>query len=285
MKAPAFAYAKPRSLEEACALLEEHGDKARILAGGQSLVPMLNLRVSAPELLVDITGIEGLAGIAVGADKLCIGALTRHREIEQSAEIARHCPLLAQAAPHVAHVAIRNSGTFGGSIALADPAAEWPACSLALDATILLRSKAGERRVPARDFFKGLFATDLNAAEVVTAIEIPLAPRHRSVFLELSRRRGDYGLVGIAAMAMVEDGRLFDLRLAYLGGGDRPLLARAAMKAAEGKPPTTDLGDLAKELAMDLAPLADLENTVATKLHLANVLTRRALAALAAPAN
>ena len=279
MKAPAFAYAKPRTIEEACTLLHENGEKARVLAGGQSLVPMLNLRVASPELLVDITGIDGLAGIAVTDGTLRIGALTPHREVEHSAEVAKHCPLLTQAAPHIAHVAIRNSGTFGGSIALADPAAEWPACCLALDATIVIRSRTGERRKVAREFFKGLFATDLKAGEIVTAVEIPLAPRHRSVFLELSRRQGDYGLVGVAAMARVEDGRLSDLRIAYLGGGDRPLLAVNAMKAAEGKKPLTDL---TAELARDLSPMADLENTTATKLHLANVIGRRALAALAA---
>ena len=140
MKAPAFAYAKPRSIEEACKLLQENGDKARVLAGGQSLVPMLNLRVASPELLVDITGIGGLAGISVTGATLRIGALTPHRVVEQSAEVEKHCPLLTQAAPHIAHVAIRNSGTFGGSIALADPAAEWPACCLALDASIVIRS-------------------------------------------------------------------------------------------------------------------------------------------------
>jgi carbon-monoxide dehydrogenase medium subunit len=279
LKAPAFAYAKPRSIEEACKLLQDNGDKARVLAGGQSLVPMLNLRVASPELLVDITGIDGLAGISVAGGTLRIGALTPHREVEQSAEVAKHCPLLTQAAPHIAHVAIRNSGTFGGSIALADPAAEWPACCLALDAAIVIRSKAGERRKAAREFFKGLFATDLKAGEIITAIEIPLAPKHRSVFLELSRRQGDYALVGVAAMARVEDGRLFDVRIAYLGGGDRPLLAANAMKAAEGKKPLTDLS---AELAKDLSPMADLENTAATKLHLANVIGRRALAALAA---
>ncbi len=279
MKAPAFAYARPRSLEEAFALLEEHGENARVLAGGQSLVPMLNLRLAAPGILVDITGIEGLAGISVGEGKLRIGALTRHREIEHSADIAKHCPLLAQAAPHIAHVAIRNRGTFGGSIALGDPATEWPACCLALDACVVLVSKAGERRVAARDFFKGLLATDLKPAELVWAVEIPLYPAHRSVFLELSRRRGDYALVGIAAMARLEGGRLQDVRLAYLGGGDRPLLAHGAMRAAEGKPP---VADLSAELAADLSPLADIENTARTKLHLANVLARRALAALAA---
>lgn len=279
MKAPAFAYAKPRSLAEACALLDERGEGARVLAGGQSLVPMLNLRVAAPELLVDITGIESLCGISVTAEKLSIGALTSHREVEHSAEVARHAPLLTQAAPHIAHVAIRNSGTFGGSIALADPAAEWPACCLALDATIETISKAGKRRIPAREFFKGLFSTDLKPGELVTGVEIPLTPGHRSVFLELSRRRGDYAIVGVAAMAKVERGALHDVRLAYLGGGDRPILARSAMKSAEGKPP---LADLSAELAKDLSPMADLDHTAGTKLHLANVLARRALAALAA---
>lgn len=279
MKAPAFAYAKPRTLAQAFELLAKHGDAARVIAGGQSLVAMLNLRLATPEILVDITGIEALEGISVSDGTLYIGALTRHRAIEQSAEIAKHCPLLAQAAPHIAHIAIRNSGTLGGSLALADPAAEWPACCLALDATLRLVSANGERRVPARDFFKGLYATALAPAELIAGIEIPLLPRHRSVFLELSRRRGDYAIVGVAAVARTEAGRLHDVRLAYLGGGDVPTLARSAMQAAEGKPPPASL---AAELARDLAPLPDLENKAATKLHLANVLTRRALAALAA---
>jgi carbon-monoxide dehydrogenase medium subunit len=279
VKAPAFAYRKPRSLDEAFDLLEAHGQDARILAGGQSLVPMLNLRLAAPEVLVDITGIEALAGISVMDGKLKIGALTRHREVERSAEVAKHCSLLTQAAPHIAHVAIRNSGTFGGSIALADPAAEWPACCLALDATLVLVSRKGERRLPAREFFKGLYATALGPAELVLAVEIPLLQNHRSVFLELARRRGDYAIVGIAAVAKIEGGRLHDVRLAYLGGGDVPKLARNAMQAVEGKAAPADLS---RELAKDLTPLADLENKPETKLHLANVLTRRALAALAA---
>ena len=279
MKAPQFAYTKPRTLEEAFDLLEKHGQDARLLAGGQSLVPMLNLRLAAPAILIDITGLDGLAGISVSGSHVRIGALTSHREVERSADIARHCPLLTQAAPHLAHVAIRNSGTFGGSIALADPAAEWPACCLALDATFVLVSRKGERRVPARVFFKGLYATALTPLELVAAIEIPLMPRHRSVFLELSRRRGDYAIVGVAAVAKAEGGRLHDLRLAYLGGGDVPKLAVHAMQAAEGKAPK---GDFSAELARDLSPLADLENKPQTKLHLAAVLTRRALAALAA---
>jgi carbon-monoxide dehydrogenase medium subunit len=279
VKAPQFAYAKPRTLEEAFDLLEKHGHDARILAGGQSLVPMLNLRLAAPAILIDITGIDGLSGIAVADNKVRVGALTTHRQVERSADIARHCPLLAQAAPHIAHVAIRNSGTLGGSIALADPAAEWPACCLALDASFVLVSRKGERRMPARAFFKGLYATALTRLELISAIEIPLIPKHRSVFLELSRRRGDYAVVGVAAVARSEGGTLHDLRLAYLGGGDVPKLAVNAMKAAEGKAPSADLS---AELARDLSPLADLENKPETKLHLATVLTRRALAALAA---
>lgn len=278
MKAAALAYAKPRALEEAFDLLERHGPDARVLAGGQSLVPMLNLRVASPAILVDITGLHGLDGIAVSGGKLHIGALARHRAIELSPVVAEHCPLLAQAAPHIAHVAIRNSGTIGGSLALADPAAEWPACCLALDATFRLVSRRDERHVKAREFFTGLYETALQPGELLAEIEIPLLPGYRSAFLELSRRRGDYAIVGLAALAKPDGGRLRDLRLAYLGAGPTPLLAREIMQAAEGRAPTKDH---AATLARDLAPLADMENTAATKLHLANVLAGRALAQLA----
>ncbi len=277
MKAPAFAYARPRALEEAFDLLEAHGEQARILAGGQSLIAMLNLRVAMPDLLVDISGLAGMDHISLRADGLHIGALVRHREIERSPGVAAHCPLLAQAAPHIAHVAIRNAGTFGGSLALADPAAEWPACCLALDARFRLVSRQGERSVQARTFFKGLYATDLRPGELLAEVVIPLLPGYRSGFLELSRRHGDYAIVGVAALAKNEGGRLHDVRLAYLGAGITPILARHAMQAAEGKPPATDL---AAELGRDLSPMEDLENRAATKLHLANVLAARVLAAL-----
>lgn len=277
MKAPAFAYARPRALEEAFDLLERHGEEARILAGGQSLVAMLNLRVAMPGILVDIGGLSGMDRITLHDDALHIGALVKHREIERSRVVATHCPLLAQAAPHIAHVAIRNAGTFGGSLALADPAAEWPACCLALDARFRLVSRAGERRVAAREFFKGLYATDLRSGELLAEVEIPLLPGYRSGFLELSRRHGDYAIVGVAALAKSESGRLCDVRLAYLGAGITPILARHAMQAAEGKFPAKDL---AGELARDLSPMDDLENNAKTKLHLANVLARRVLAAL-----
>lgn len=279
MKAPAFAYARPRSLGEAFDLLERHGTAARVIAGGQSLVAMLNLRVASPELLVDITGIPGLEGITMADGVLRIGALTRHRTIERSPVIAEHCPLLAQAAPHIAHVAIRNSGTIGGSLALADPAAEWPACCLALDAAFHLVSQAGERRVSAREFFKGLYETALAPGELLTGVEIPLLPGFRSHFLELSRRHGDYAIVGVAAMARPDAGHLRDVRLAFLGAGPTPLLARRTMQALEGKAPPKDLSST---LQLDLSPIADHDQSTSTKLHLANVLAGRALAPLAA---
>ena len=283
MKAPSFAYAKPRSLEEVFVLLRR-SDDAKVLAGGQTLLATLNMRLSSPAVLVDITGVPGLAGIAVRGDVLRIGALTRHREIERSREVAEHAPLLAQAAPHIAHVAIRNVGTIGGSLAHADPAAEWPACCVALDADIVIASRAGERRVKARDFYKGLFETALGEGELVAAVELPLlGAGYRSVFLELARRHGDYAMVGVAAAARPAGGTLADLRLAFLGAGTTPILARNAMAAAEGKKASPDTIAAAQgALAKDLAPIGDLNASPATKLHLARVLCGRALAQLAA---
>ena len=284
MKAPSFAYAKPAALAEAFDLLERHGDGAKLLAGGQSLIPSLNMRLSSPVVLIDITGVAGLGGIKVDGDTVRIGALTTHAEIERSSDIARHVPLLAQAARQVAHVAIRNVGTFGGSLALADPAAEYPACCVALDATFVLASRNGERRVPARQFFKGIYATDLRPGEVLVAGELKvIGTGYRSAFLELARRVGDYAIVGVAAHAKVGRGKLADVRLAFLGAGDRPMLAGNAAAAVDGKAYSPELVKAAQDaLAKDLGPPADLYHSSATKLHLARVLTGRALAALAA---
>jgi len=283
VKAPAFAYVKPKSLAEVFDLLERHGAGARILAGGQSLVASLNLRLSAPEVLVDITGLPGLGGIRVEGKTLRIGALVTQRELEQSAEIARHLPLIAQAVPHIAHVAIRNAGTWGGSIALADPAAEQPACALALGASFVVASRRGERRIAAGDFFRGLYQTALEPGEVLIAGEYPvLAPGYRSAFVELARRRGDYAIVGLAAHGKVEGGRYTDMHLAFLGAGETPVLARAAMAALEGKPCGPEAIAAAQGvLDTDLDPPADPSTSRAAKLHLARVLAGRALAALA----
>lgn len=282
MKAPSFAYAKPATLPQVFDLLEHHGDGAKILAGGQSLLASLNLRLSSPELLIDITGLPGLNGIRIADGKVRIGALTTHRQIEQSSEIAEHLPLLAQAVRHVAHVAIRNVGTIGGSFALADPAAEYPACAVALDATVVLAGRQGERRVKAREFFRGLYETALAPDEVLAAVEFEaIRSGFRSVFLELARRQGDYAIVGLAAHAKVEGGRFSDVRLGFLGAADKPVLARNAMASLECKPFSADVVAAAKEsLAEDLDPPKDLTTSSAAKLHLARVLTGRALAAL-----
>jgi len=284
LKAPPFAYVRARSLAGVFDLLEQHGERAKLLAGGQSLIAALNMRLSAPDLLIDITRLAELGGIQLRDGVARIGALTTHAEIERSAEIRRHLPLLAQAAPHIAHAAIRNAGTFGGSIALADPAAEWPACCVALDAQFVLACRAGTRRVAARAFFKGLYATALNPQEVLTQIEIPVpGPEYRSAFVELALRRGDYAIAGLAAVARNTRGALSDLRLAFLGVGAAPALARGAMAAMEGKRASTDaIAAATQALVKDLEPGADLYSSAATRMQLARVLTGRALAALAA---
>jgi carbon-monoxide dehydrogenase medium subunit len=262
VKAPAFAYAKPRSLAEALQLLSRPGAKA--LAGGQSLIPSLNMRLSSPEMLVDINGLAELQGIRVDKDIVRIGALTTHAGIERSDVVRQHLPLLAEAVQHVAHPAIRNRGTIGGSLALADPAAEYPACVLALEAVLLVAGPKGARRVKAEDFFKGLFETDLRPGELLTAAEFPVAVKgERSAFGELSRRQGDYAIVGLAAR------RAATLRLAFFGVGATPVLARHA--AAQ-----QTLREASEALARDLDPAADLYHSAATKLHLARVLLERA---------
>lgn len=267
MKAPAFAYAKPASLTEAFELLRN--SNAKILAGGQSLIPSLNLRLSSPELLVDITGLPGLSEIRVSNGFVKIGALVTHTRIEQSAEIKKHVPLLAQAVLHVAHRAIRNRGTLGGSLALADPAAEYPACAVALGATLIVSGKNGERRIKAEQFFKSLFETDLKPGEVLIAAEFPMAQEgERSVFLELARRQGDYAVVGIALRKTKSD-----LKIAFLNAGATPVLAKHAAAAAK-----TSVAAAKEALARDLDPPADLYHSPAAKLHLARVLLARALA-------
>jgi carbon-monoxide dehydrogenase medium subunit len=265
VKAASFAYAKPRTLEEAFELLEKHGEGARILAGGQSLMPSLNMRLSAPEGLIDITGLAELAKISLESGVLSIGALVTHAQIEASVDIAKHAPLLAEAVKHVAHPAIRNRGTFGGSLALADPAAEYPAVALALNASMFLKSRQGERRVPASRFFKGLFETDLRKGEILVGAEIPAQLKdERSAFLELARRHGDYAIVGLAAFKGAGE-----TRLAFFNAGPKPVLAK---NAASKK----TLAEAKAALQADLQPPADLYNSPATKLHLAGVLLERA---------
>ncbi len=284
LKPSPFAYAKPSDLDGVFDLLERHGDGAKLLAGGQSLVPTLALRRSAPSLLIDLNGIGGLSGIAVIGDIVRIGAMTRYAALERAPEIARHVPLLAQAVPHIAHAAIRNRGTIGGSLAFADPAAELPACAVALDARLVLAGRRGERKVAAGDFFKGLYETDLRQGEVLVAVEFPAqkAP-YRSRFAELARRHGDYAMVGLAARGRVEGGRVGDLRLVFFGAGPKPAEARAAASRLEGQDVTDPaIARAVAALAEDLDPPGDLNASGKTKLHLAGVLLGRTLRGLVA---
>ena len=286
MKAPAFDYAKPRSIEAALQLLAEHGDEARVLAGGQTLLATLNMRLSEPALLIDITGIAALRGIAVADERLRIGALVTHSEIESSPLVATHAPLLAQAAPHIAHRAIRNRGTFGGSIAFADPAAEWPACLVALDGVVVVHGSQGERRIAAEDFFIDLYATALFQGEVIIACELPIRQNgDRSVFTELARRHGDYAVVGLALATRIEAGIVRHARLAFLGIGATPIRARKTEADLEGQALDAALvASAASTLERELDPLGDLTHAPKTKLHLATVLARRALTSLLDPA-
>ena len=268
MKPAPFAYQRARSLDEAIALLAEKD--AKLLAGGQSLIATLNMRLSSPALLIDINGIGGLDAIALKKGSVEIGALARHTQVERSDIIASHVPLFARAMPHIGHPAIRNRGTLGGSVAFADPAAELPACLLALDGEIEATGPKGTRSVKAQDFFKGLFETALAPQEVLTGVRVPAATRDtRTGFAELARRHGDYAMVGLAATARANGKELSDVRLAYFGVSDIPVRAKKAEAAlAEGSI------DAAFE-ALDLDPHDDVQATAKAKKHLAGVLLRR----------
>src|SRR6201990_1443090 len=231
MKASAFAYARATSVGNALELLVAHGDGAKVLSGGQSLMPAMNLRLLSPEILVDIGDLAELKGIEHRGDVLRIGALTRHVDLLRSPEIAAHAPLLTEAIAHVAHPAIRNRGTLGGSLAHADPASELPACMVALNATVIIRGQGGERRIAAQDFFTGVYETALLPEELLVAVELPAKPKDSVHFFhEFARRHGDYAITGLAAQAIVEGDGLADLRLAFFAVGDRPVLAKAAGK-------------------------------------------------------
>lgn len=279
MKAPRFSYVRARSVAQALELLAEHGEEARVLAGGQSLMPTLNMRLSQPRLLIDINRLDALAGISLQGDTVRIGALTRHVEVANSPVVAEHLPLIAEAMPHVAHVAVRNRGTFGGSIALADPAAEMPACVLALGATLILESTKGRREIAASDYFKGLYETSRRPDELLIEALIPARrPGRVTVFMELARRHGDFAIAGVAFDLAMARGAVADGRLAYFGSEDRPTLARKALAAIRGAPLAGGSGEAAAAaLSEDLAPMSSPQGSAKMRLHLQRVLTRRAL--------
>lgn len=275
MKPAPFAYAKARSVEDALRLLGEHGESAKLLAGGQSLMATLNMRLSHPSILIDLNGISGLDEIALKDGMVEIGALVRQAAAAKSDGIAKHVPLIAMAMPHVAHPAIRNRGTLGGSIAFADPAAELPACFLALGGEAVIAGPAGVKRVKADDYFRGLYETAIGPNEMLTAIRVPAAkPEMRYGFSELSRRHGDYAIVGLAASARADGATLKDVRLAYFGVGLTPVRARnAETELAKG-----NIDAAVKAAAADLDPPDDIQETGAVKKHLAGVLLRRVAA-------
>ena len=279
MKAAAFEYIKPTSFDQVLDLLQEHGDDARLMAGGQSLMATLNMRLSEPALVIDLTGLDTLRGISVQNQHLRIGALVTHAEIEASALVARHAPMLAKAAPHIAHRAIRNAGTWGGSIAYADPAAEWPACVLALGGSVVARGLGGERRIAADDFFLGLYTTALRPGEVLVAGEIPVATvGHWWGFSELARRHGDYAIVGIAASARRAAAALHDARIALFGVGATPVRALKTEALLNGKVlADTNVAEAVACIRAEIDPFADLTNSTDTKRHLAGVLLQRML--------
>ena len=284
MKPAAFEYFRPDSLDEALALLAEYGSDAKPLAGGQSLIPAMNFRLATPSVLVDLNAIPKLSYVAYlndSAGGLNIGGMTRQRHLERSPDVAARAPLLVETMPYIAHPAIRNRGTIGGSLAHADPAAELPAVMLSLNATIALTGQSGTRDVPASEFFVGLFSTTIRAGELLTQIRIPRAgQRSGFAFEEISRRKGDFALAGVAAVVELDNaGGCSAARIALLSVGDRPNLAAEAGKVLAGQRPSTESIRAAADAAAtrDIDPPSDIHASSRYRRQLANVLTRRAL--------
>lgn len=281
MKPAPFEYFRPASLDEALALLAEHGGDAKPLAGGQSLIPAMNFRLATPAVLVDLNGISELSYINSDAGDIRIGGMTRQRTVERSALVSDRVPLIAETMPHIAHPAIRNRGTIGGSLAHADPAAELPAVMLALNARFTVSSQAGAREVEADEFFMGLFTTAVQPGELLTDIRIPPPPSHSGfAFQEISRRHGDFALVGVAAVVSLDAGaNCADARIALLSVGDRPMRAVAAANTLRGQRPSAESIAAAADAAAtkDIDPSSDIHASARYRRHLAKVLTRRVL--------
>ncbi len=286
MKPPPFDYETARSLDQALDVLARRGGEAKVLAGGQSLIPVMNFRLARPAVLVDVNPVSELDFVREAGDgSLTVGALVRQRLLERDSTVARLQPLLAETAPWIAHPQIRNRGTVGGSLAHADPASELPAVALALDARLRLRSRDGDRELPASDFFTGLFATALRPDELLTQVTFPaLSPRTGCAFDEIARRHGDYAQAGAAAVVtLADDGTIRRARLVFLSLGDGPLLASKAAGMLEGETPSEELFQEAAATVTDpsdgeIDPTGDIHATADYKRHLAGVLTRRVLA-------
>ena len=278
-----FDYNKPSTLEDALAILDTQPNSG-VLAGGQSLVAMLNMRLVAPSHLVDINGLAPLEEIAVDDGWLRVGALARHCDIINSQTVSETAPLISQAVHHIGHPAIRNRGTIGGSLVLADPAAELPACLIALGGKLEVDSLKGTRKIDAADFFVGSFETQLKQDEILRAVQIPvLTPGYRTEFDELARRHGDYALAGLAAHGRIDNGCAYDLRLAFFGAGAKPTLAFATARYLEGKELSEEnIAEASTLIANDITPVSQPGCSEKTKLHHCRVLTKRVLQRMAA---
>jgi len=282
MKPAAFEYRAPHSLDEALDLLQEHGGEAKLLAGGQSLVPAMNFRVFQPAMLIDLNRVRDLAFLRrEDGTSLRIGAMTRERQLEFDGLIPRWAPLLAEAMPHIAHPQIRNRGTLGGSLANADPAAELPVVMVALQARFRICGAKAGRWVAAQDFFLGMFATDLAPEEMLVEVELPPMPlRTGWSFMEVAPRHGDYALMGVAALlTLAADGTIQRARLVYLNAGEGPVVAGQAAAALAGAAPSHGAIADAAEMASqhEIEPLGNVHASPEFQRHLAGVLTRRAL--------
>ena len=281
MKPPRFEYFAPGSVDEALALLAQHGEGAKVLAGGQSLVPLLNFRLVRPSHLIDLNEIPGLGYIREENGWLVIGGMTRQRALEQSALVRERCPLLADAMPQIGHAQIRNRGTIGGSLAHADPAAELPAVVAALEGQLVVRGARGQRVVAPEQFFVSYLTTSLEAAELLVEVRLPVAaPRTGTAFMEVSRRHGDFALVGVAAsLTLDEAGKCTKSALALTGAGPTPVVAREAARTLIGVKPTAEaFEEVGRQVSALLQPDSDLHASAEYRKHVGGVLARRALA-------
>ena len=291
MKAAAFDYRKVQTVDQAIGLLQDFGDNAKLIAGGQSLLPSLNMRLSAPELLIDLNGVDELKGIQVRTENnqeiIFLGAMTTHTEIEDSAVVAEKLPLLKKAVPHIAHRAIRNLGTWGGSIVYGDPAAEWPACAVALDGVMVIAGPDGRRKIAAKDFFIDLYTTDLQANEILLGTEFTLSKlQTKDYFDELARRHGDYAIAGLTVQIEYLDDVIKAARIVYFSIASTPIIAAQAQTLLVGtslqKINHPDLiSQCQTAVRSEIQTMSDLTNSAKMKTHLIGVLIERALVSLA----
>ena len=280
MKPAAFDYVAPTALDEVVDLLSRHGDEAKVLAGGQSLVPLMALRLVTPGVLIDLNRVEELDYLRLQDHTLVVGALARHRAVEDAAKIRGRCPMVAEAVGSIGHVAIRNRGTVVGSLAHADPAAEWPALALALDAELEAVGPNGSRSIPASEFFVTYFTTALAHDEVLKEVRFRLPPgRSGSAFVELARRHGDFAIAGAGAvLELGEDGLVQDARIVLMGVKDTAVRARVAETLLVGRRPVEEtLVEASASVGDEIDPLSDLHASSDYRRHVARVLVRRAL--------